>query len=79
MVQNFLDLLFPTPVDGIAEVPCGVHVLTNGPLDAPWFKATRGRAEFERIIAEHASDRDAMVAAFLAMLQDRTLWVEKDG
>jgi len=63
----------PPFVEGIAQVPAGVHVLTNGPLNVDWFKAQHGKQQFEAIVQRHKTDRGQLVANFLDLLKDTTL------
>jgi hypothetical protein len=56
----------------MAELTPGIHVLGNGPLDEPFFKAERGKTIFSEILAATPSQsREETVAAFLRLLQDK--------
>ena len=53
----------------------GVHLVSNGPLDAPWPKMQRLRRGFEALIAGGAPRSDA---ALLDLLDDRTQAIDAE-
>ena len=57
----------------MATLVSGIHVLTNGPLDEPFFKAQRGKEMFSAILKQSADsqNRQETVAACLRLLQDK--------
>lgn len=61
-----------SPTARAQRLRAGVHLVSNGPLDAPWPKMQRLRTLFEQAIADGADD-----AALLDLLADR--WQPDDA
>lgn len=61
-----------SPIARAQRLRAGVHLVSNGPLDAPWPKMQRLRTLFERAIATGADD-----AALLDLLAER--WQPDDA
>lgn len=80
--ERFCFLRFFPPLlkdNGAARVPPGVHVLTNGPLNIDWFKASHGRQQFEQVLAQKDASREDKIQGFLRLLKDQTLYVDDGG
>ena len=58
-----------------SALPSGIHGLSNGPLNAPWPKVTRGKAGLIRILAE---GRPRPEKALFDLLEDRTVPPDAD-
>lgn len=62
-----------SPRDRARRLDAGVHLVSNGPLDAPWPKMQRLRAGFARVLAAAGPDAAARDAALLDLLRDETI------
>ena len=64
---------FESPTARLTALTPGVHLVSNGPLDAPWPKMQRLRTLFEAAVSAGADD-----AALLDLLRDRATPVDED-